>query len=92
MTSDTQDYGANLILHKDCKKTVVQAKRKKNSVSLSAVQEVASAIKQYKADKGMVITNNSFTANAYNLAYSNDIKLWDRKKLVEFMLRAKNAV
>lgn len=91
LTSDTQDYGADLILYKDGVKTVVQAKRRKTSVSISAVQEVVSAIKHYKADQGMVITNNCFTANAYNLARSNDIELWDRKKLVEFMLRAKNA-
>lgn len=91
LTPNTQDYGGDLILYKDGIKTVVQAKRKKSSVSISAVQEVVSAIKHYKADEGMVITNNYFTTNAYNLARSNDIKLWDRKKLVEFMLRAKNA-
>lgn len=91
LTSDSQDYGADLIVYKDGLKTVVQAKRKKNPVGINAVQEVVSAIRHYKADKAMVITNNYFTTNAYNLARSNEIELWDRKRLSEFMLRAKNS-
>jgi restriction system protein len=68
----------------------VQAKRYKNPVSVKAVQEIASAVKYYNADKAMVITNNRFTENAYHLAHSNSVELWDRKKLIEFMLHAKN--
>ncbi len=91
LTPDSQDYGADLILDKDGKKTIIQAKRCKNPIGVKAVQEVASAVKHYKANKAIVITNNRFTENAYNLARSNEVKLWDRKKLIEFMLRTKNA-
>ncbi|MEG4517505.1 MULTISPECIES: restriction endonuclease [unclassified Microcoleus] len=90
LTQDSQDYGADLILYKDGLKTVVQAKRSKNPVGIKAVQEVAGAVRHYKGNKGRVITNNRFTENAYNLAKSNDVELWDRKKLIEFILTAKN--
>ncbi|MEG4034654.1 restriction endonuclease [Microcoleus sp. S36b_A4] len=89
LTQDSQDYGADLILYKDGSKTVVQAKRSKNPVGIKAVQEVAGAVKYYNGNKGRVITNNRFTENAYNLAESNDIELWDRKRLIEFILTAK---
>ncbi|WP_293334060.1 restriction endonuclease [Microcoleus sp. CAWBG58] len=90
LTQDSQDYGADLILYKDGLKTVVQAKRSKNPVGIKAVQEVAGAVRHYKGNKGRVITNNRFTENAYKLAKSNDLELWDRKKLIEFILTAKN--
>jgi HJR/Mrr/RecB family endonuclease len=89
LTQDSQDYGADLILYKDGSKTVVQAKRSKNPVGIKAVQEVAGAVRHYKGNKGIVITNNRFTENAYNLAKSNDVELWDRKRLIEFILTAK---
>lgn len=89
LTQDSQDYGADLILNKDGSKTVVQAKRSKNPVGIKAVQEVAGAVRHYKGNKGRVITNNRFTENACKLAESNDVELWDRKKLIEFILRAK---
>jgi restriction system protein len=90
LTQDSQDYGADLILYKDGSKTVVQAKRSKNPVGIKAVQEVAGAVRHYKGNKARVITNNRFTENAYNLADSNEVELWDRKKLIEFILIAKN--
>ena len=90
LTQDSQDYGADLILYKDGSTTVVQAKRSKNPVGIKAVQEVAGAVRHYNGNKGRVITNNRFTENACNLAKSNDVELWDRKKLIEFILTAKN--
>lgn len=90
LTQDSQDYGADLILYKNGSKTVVQAKRSKNPVGIKAVQEVAGAVRHYKGNKGRVITNNRFTENACKLAQSNDVELWDRKKLIEFILTAKN--
>jgi HJR/Mrr/RecB family endonuclease len=89
LTQDSQDYGADLIIYKDDSKTVVQAKRSKNPVGIKAVQEVAGAVRHYKGNKGLVITNNRFTENAYNLAESNELELWDRKRLIEFILTAK---
>lgn len=58
-------------------KTIVQAKRSKKPVSIKAVQEVASTIKHYSADEALFITNNRFTENAFDLAGSNKVELWE---------------
>jgi restriction system protein len=84
-TQEYGDYGADLLLVKDDVKYVIQAKRWNQKVGVKAVQEIVAAIKHYKADRGMVITNNFFTKNAEHLARSNNIELWDRTKLIEFM-------
>lgn len=84
-TSRTQDYGADLILYKDGLKIVVQAKRWKQRVGVKAVQEIASAVKYYNADKGMVITNNLLTKPAYKLAHCLDIELWNGYQLLDFI-------
>lgn len=89
-TPSTADYGADIILQKDNRTVVVQAKRWKNIVGIEAIQQVIGAVKHYNADKGMVITNSAFTENAYNLAETNGIELWDRKKLIEFLNKAVN--
>ena len=70
---------------KDNVKYVVQAKRWNQKIGVKAIQEIVAAIKHYKADKGMVITNNYFTKNAENLARTNEVELWDRNKLISFM-------
>lgn len=85
LTPKSKDYGADLILYKDGVTIAVQAKREERPVGISAVQQVTSAIKYYNADQGMVITNNYFTIYACKLARSNEIELWDRKKLIAFM-------
>ncbi|WP_445251056.1 MULTISPECIES: restriction endonuclease [unclassified Microcoleus] len=69
---------------------MVQAKRSKNPVGIKAVQEVARAVRHYRENKGIVITNNRFTENACKLAESNEVELWDRKRLIEFIVTAKN--
>ncbi|MCY7386189.1 MAG: restriction endonuclease [Microcoleus sp. CAN_BIN18] len=90
LTQDSQDYGADLILDKDGLRTVDQAKKSKSPVGIKAVQEVVGAVRHYNGNKARVITNNRFTENAYNLAESNDVELWDRKTLIKFILTAKN--
>lgn len=87
-TPSTEDYGADLVLEKDGRKIVIQAKRWKQTVGIEAVQQVNGAIKYYNADKGMVITNSYFSENAYELAKSNGIELWDRTKLIELMSKS----
>ena len=77
----SNDYGADLVMKKHGKVTVVQAKRYKNTVGNSAVQEIVAAKAYYKADKCMVVTNSYFSKNAKNLAKSNHVELWDRDSL-----------
>lgn len=84
-TPKTNDYGADLILEKDGFRIVVQAKRWKNKVGIEAVQQIVAAINYYNAAKGLVMTNNYFTQNAYELALKNNIELCNRNKLIEIM-------
>jgi len=77
----TGDQGADLIIEKDGEKIVVQAKKYSGKVSNKAVQEIVGARNHYKADKGIVVTNSSFTKSAIELALTNDIELWDGEKI-----------
>lgn len=81
LTPVTGDYGADLILKKGKEKVVVQAKRYKQKVGNSAIQEIVAAKEYYKANKCMVITNSYFTQNAVSLAKANHVELWDRDTL-----------
>jgi HJR/Mrr/RecB family endonuclease len=84
-TKDSGDQGADVIANKFGQKTAVQTKRWDNKVNNKAIQEITAAIKYYNADEGIVITNNTFTISAIELAKSNDIKLIDREKLGELI-------
>ena len=53
------------------------------SVSNSAVQEVVAGMKYYSCQRGVVVTNCTFTKASIELARSNSIQLWDRNILEE---------
>ena len=82
MTSESHDYGADLILRKHREKIVVQAKRYHKNVGLAAVQEAIGAIAYYEADRAMVVTNRYFTRSAKDLAQRNDVDLWGREEII----------
>jgi restriction system protein len=82
-TPTSNDYGADLILFKNGECIAVQVKRHKDKVSNKAIQEVVGALGYYRANKGMVVTNSFFTANAIALADANGVELWNRSKLIE---------
>ena len=84
------DQGADLILERNVKKTVVQAKCYSGKISNKAVQEVVASIKHYNAELGMVVTNSYFSKSAINLADSNNIRLINRDKLSELILKYMN--
>lgn len=87
VTKSTGDFGADLILSKNRVKTVVQAKRYKNSVGIQSVQQVVAAIEYYNADRAMVITNSYFTEPTIKLASKNDVELINRNKLVTMLTK-----
>jgi len=86
-TKSTRDQGADLILSDENEKIVVQAKFYKGTVGNSAIQEVVAAIKFYSANRGIVITNSTFTRSAFELAAANDIELIDFVKLEDLKER-----
>ena len=81
LTQKSNDYGADLILEKSGERVAVQAKRYNGKVGNAAIQEVSGAMRYYKCQNGMVITNSFYTKNAINLAKECDIELWNRYDL-----------
>ncbi|WP_354005997.1 restriction endonuclease [Paenibacillus vini] len=81
VTKAAGDYGADLILQKDAKKIVVQAKRYSKNVGIKAVQEAQASIAHYGAAEAWVVTNSDCTAAAYDLAKSNRVRLINRERL-----------
>ncbi|OLS33433.1 restriction endonuclease [Bacillus sp. MRMR6] len=86
VTSASGDYGADLLLKKDGKKVVVQAKRYSKDVGIKAVQEVMGARSYYKADEAWVVSNSYFTKAARELASNGDVLLVNRDELIDYIL------
>ncbi|PYI56634.1 restriction endonuclease [Paenibacillus flagellatus] len=86
-TKASGDFGADIVLQKDGIKTVVQTKRYKNKVDLSAVQEIVTSMRMYQANFAMVVTNSYFTKPAIELAKANNVELWDRDRLINELAR-----
>lgn len=80
-TPKSNDYGADLILKKRGRTIAVQAKRYRNKVGISAVQQVMAAKVYYDTDDCIVITNNYYTAQATRLALTGKVRLIDRDGL-----------
>jgi restriction system protein len=81
------DFGGDLIVAKDGKRMIVQAKRWTKNIGVKAVQEAVGARGFYKTDTAMVVANREFTAEARKLAHANDVTLWGREILVGALLR-----
>lgn len=76
------DYGADLVLERSGTRKVIQAKRWKGKVGVKAIQEATAAKGYYGCREAVVVTNSYYTEQAKQLARSNNIELWDRKKLI----------
>lgn len=86
ITKSSGDYGADLILNKDGKKIVVQAKRYKKNVGIKAVQEISSAKLHYGGHEAWVVTNSGYTTAARELARTNHVKLFQSEDLIKWGL------
>lgn len=84
-TPITQDFGVDLIVHRNNIKTAIQIKRYSDSVGISAVQEVVAGAMFYKCHHSMVITNATFTKSAYKLAKACKVELIDRELLSNYI-------
>lgn len=81
-TKKSRDQGADVILNIDGVRIVVQAKRMRNKVSNSAVQEVVASKAFYQATDAWVVTNSYYTEAAKELGRANNVQLWDRDRLI----------
>lgn len=77
------DQGIDVIAVKGKTKIAIQTKCYSRPVGNHAVMEAVAGAKYYKADKVMVVTNNTFTKSARELSESNGVILWDRNILKE---------
>lgn len=80
------DQGGDLVITKGGERILVQAKRHSKAIGNKAIQEAAAARPHYKCHRAMVVANQEFTQSARELANSNRVELWGRRKLVELIL------
>lgn len=83
VTKASGDYGADIIGEYDNVKYAFQCKRFETKVGPKPIGEVLRGINYYECDKGIVITNNYFSKQAYKEAEVNHVELWDREKVLE---------
>ncbi len=77
-----EDCGVDLLVARDARRLVVQAKRSSYPVGAQAVEQAAAAKMHYKAEAAMVVTDAVFTPRARQLARSTQVILWDGTALV----------
>lgn len=84
-TQTTNDFGADLILTKDGKKIVVQAKRYGSNVGIQAIQEVFTAQHYFDCDEAWVVTNSRYTKSARLVGDKLSVRLIGRDELNSFV-------
>lgn len=85
VTQCSNDYGVDVIAYKDDIKYAIQCKKYTSPVGIKAVQEVIGSKSMNGCHVGVVLTNNTFTKSAKELAEKNNVLLWDRRKLMEMI-------
>lgn len=85
LTKKSHDYGADLVLTKKEKVSIVQAKCYGKNIGIKAIQEIISARKHYGASEMFVATNRYFSKDAMVLASEHDVKLIDRDVIVNLV-------
>ena len=74
-TGNSSDYGVDIVAVRHRHRYAVQCKFYSRPVGVSAVQQVVGGMAYYDCDRALVITNNSFTRQARELAEKNDVEL-----------------
>lgn len=80
-TASTGDYGVDLIAKKDGARMAVQCKRLAKAVGVAAVQQVVSGARQHGCSRTVVVTNQTFTKAARQLAITHQCRLVGRTQL-----------
>jgi restriction system protein len=79
--TEEYDFGIDIIAFKDGTTWGIQVKRYSNMVKAAAIRQAVTALKYYKCDKAMVVTNSTFSNTAKRLADSNGCMLINRDGL-----------
>lgn len=85
ITQSSNDFGVDVIAYKDEIKYAIQCKKYSAPVGIKAVQEVIGSKSMNDCHVAVVLTNNTFTKSAKELAEKNNVLLWDRNKLIELI-------
>lgn len=75
LTPRSNDFGADLVIHRQGKRVVVQAKRWRRPAGIKSVQEAAGARDRYRADEAWVVSPSGFTRSAVEQAKSSRVRL-----------------
>jgi HJR/Mrr/RecB family endonuclease len=84
-SSGSGEQGVDIVAFDKGEKIAIQCKLYSSKVSNSAVQEISASLRLYGADRGVVITNQTFTSSAESLARANNIELIDRFSLEDMV-------
>lgn len=85
VTKASGDYGCDVIATKDFVKYAFQCKKYSSPVGIEAVQAALGSKEIYKCHVAVVLTNNTFTANARTLAEKTNVLLWGRDMLMKLI-------
>lgn len=92
VTKQSGDQGADVIIYSNNKPLIIiQCKLYSSPVGNKAVQEVYSARKHYGAKLALVVTNNTYTRSAIELANTTSVLLLHHNDLVDFFNIIKKA-
>lgn len=69
VTRAAGDYGADLVIEKDKKRIVVQAKRYSKNVGIEAVQQAQASIAHYKVHEAWVVSNRNYTTSGTEICF-----------------------
>lgn len=89
-TTNSRDFGADVVfVDRSGNQTVIQTKRhqENNIIGVSAVQEVYTSKRYYKARNAIVLTNSTYSSPCETLAGVNHVLLLDRsdlKKIISY--------
>lgn len=93
LTRATGDQGVDILAKHRGKTYAIQCKLYQKPVGNAAVQEAYAGKQYYTCDRGMVMTNSTFTRGARELAERTEIELWEeiplkkgRGRLVLFVI------
>lgn len=86
VTQSSGDQGVDVIATKNGIKLAVQCKKYNQPVGNKAVQEIYTAKSHIGADYAIVVTNNTYTQSAKELANTTGVKLLHHNELVNFTI------
>lgn len=84
-TGKTGDHGVDITAMKDGIKYAIQCKRYSHPLGNTPVQEVYAGKNMYDCQIGVVMTNQTFTEGAIQLASKTGVLLWDRSRIIQLI-------